>query len=94
MLKSKMSTAESFIALGGIIVGFTTCFIAGAPSGRFYFAFLEILINLSGGVIVTRDLGKLHVATRNFDGGYIIARIMYASLWEGSFKIIVLYCFI
>ena len=31
MLKSKMSTAESFIALGGIIVGFTTCFIAGAP---------------------------------------------------------------
>ena len=32
MLKSKMSTAESFIALGGIIVGFTTCFIAGTPS--------------------------------------------------------------
>ena len=35
MLKSKMSTAESFIALGGIIVGFTTCFIAGAPRGSF-----------------------------------------------------------
>ena len=37
MLKSKTSTAESFIALGGIIVGFTTCFIAGAPIGWFLF---------------------------------------------------------
>jgi len=40
VLKSKMSTAESFIALGGIIVGFTTCFIAGAPMGGFSRIFL------------------------------------------------------
>ena len=31
-----MSTAESFIVLGGIIVGFTTCFIAGTLSSPFF----------------------------------------------------------
>ena len=41
MLKSKMSTAESFIALGGIIVGFTTCFIVGAPTDGFSYSFFS-----------------------------------------------------
>ena len=48
MLKSKTSTAESFIALGGIVVDFKTCFIAGTPKRTFlkelffYFCYYKI----------------------------------------------------
>ena len=40
VLKSKTSTAESFIALGGIVVDFKTCFIAGTPRVPFCVGFL------------------------------------------------------
>ena len=44
-----MSTAESFIALGGIIVGFTTCFIAGTPTENFSLFLFAYIVYCRGG---------------------------------------------